>query len=191
MEEKELDAAMDRYADGDAGAFALLYDGLEDRLRRYFLRMGATVELAADLVQETFLRMHRARASFSRGSAVVPWIYAVGRNVFIDHARARKRRRGEELAKADEDRPSPPDPRAATGEDTAIAVQLAGVVARTLDAIPKAQREAFVLVRYEGLSMEQAAEILGTSRTAVKLRAFRAYEALREALAAERAGGAS
>jgi RNA polymerase sigma-70 factor (ECF subfamily) len=182
-DETDLNAAMERYADGEVGAFAALYAALEARLRRFFLRLGASPTTAADLCQETFLRVHRARGSFARGSALLPWVYAIGRNVFIDHTRTAKRRRREQLAATDEPVSEPPDPRAATGEQATIAAQLAGVVERTLAGIPKAQREAFVLVRYEGLSMDQAAEVLGTTKTAVKLRAFRAYEALRAALA--------
>jgi len=182
-DEADLNAAMERYADGEDGAFSLLYSALEARLRRFFLRLGANPSAAADLVQETFLRVHRARGSFARGSALLPWVYAIGRNVFIDAARSSKRRRREQLATTDEPVSEPPDPRAPTGEQDAIAAQLAFVVETTLAGIPKAQREAFVLVRYEGLSMDQAAEVLGTTKTAVKLRAFRAYEALRAALA--------
>jgi RNA polymerase sigma-70 factor (ECF subfamily) len=44
------------------------------------------------------------------------------------------------------------------------------------------QREAFVLIRFEGLSVSEAAQVLGATEAAVKIRAFRAYEALRAAL---------
>ena len=62
------------------------------------------------------------------------------------------------------------------------------IVESVLARLPSAQREAFVLLRYEGMSVQDAAEVLGSTPTAVKLRAFRAYEALREALGRARAG---
>jgi RNA polymerase sigma-70 factor (ECF subfamily) len=55
-----------------------------------------------------------------------------------------------------------------------------------LARLAPAQREAFVLLRYEGMSVDDAAAVLGSTPTAVKLRAFRAYEALRAALGASR-----
>src|SRR4030095_430370 len=72
-------------------------------------------------------------------------------------------------------------------EQAAIARETAALVESVLARIPPAQREAFVLLRYEGMSVEDAAEVLGSTPTAVKLRAFRAYEALREARGRERA----
>ncbi len=51
-----------------------------------------------------------------------------------------------------------------------------------LERVPEQHREAFTLVQIEGLSMAEAAEVLGTTVAAVKLRAHRAYEALRSAL---------
>jgi RNA polymerase sigma-70 factor, ECF subfamily len=180
-EERPLDAAMDRYAAGEAAAFTVLHRALYPRLVSYLLRMTGSTSAADDLVQETFLRLHRARATFARGAAVVPWAYAIARNVYTDHVRASKHRDTERL-------PTDPGPdafdRAAPdGEAEAIAAETARVVTNVLASLPAAQREAFVLLRYEGLSVQDAAAVLGTTATAVKLRAFRAYEALRAALA--------
>lgn len=184
--EPALDAAMDRYASGDDRAFALLHQGLYPRLIGFLTRMSGSSALAADLVQETFLRMHRARASFAPGGAVLPWAYAIARNAVLDHGRAARLRKTERL-------PSDPGAEPIDGggdaESAAIAAQAARIVEEVLAKLPAAQREAFVLVRYEGLSMADAAAVLGTTPTAVKLRAFRAYEALREALSHPREEG--
>jgi RNA polymerase sigma-70 factor, ECF subfamily len=186
-EEEALDAAMDRYACGDGASFAAIHRALHPRLSSYLLRMTGSTSAADDLVQETFLRIHRARSTFARGGAVVPWAYAIARNVYTDHARAARLRETERL-------PSDPGPdavdrAAADGEAEAIAAETARVVERVLARLPAAQREAFVLIRYEGLSVQDAAAILGATPTAVKLRAFRAYEALRAELAALEGGG--
>jgi RNA polymerase sigma-70 factor (ECF subfamily) len=139
--------------------------------------MCGSATLAGDLTQETFLRMHRARSSFARGGAVLPWTYAIARNVYIDHARGAKHRSTERLPS--DPGAEPADVRGADAESVAIAAQTAQAVERVLSSIPAAQREAFILIRYEGLSVQDAAAILGATPTAVKLRAFRAYEALR------------
>jgi RNA polymerase sigma-70 factor (ECF subfamily) len=77
----------------------------------------------------------------------------------------------------------------ADSEQAAIARETAALVESVLAGLPPAQREAFVLLRYEGMSIQEAAEVLGSTPTAVKLRAFRAYEALREALGRAREEG--
>jgi len=180
MDEAELNAAMDRYACGDESAFTAMHQALYPRLYAYLVRMSGSPALADDLLQETFLRMHRARATFAAGGAVLPWAYAIARNVHIDHTRSAKLRSTERL-------PSDPGPEAidhanADGEATAIAAEAARVVEAVLARLPAAQREAFILIRYEGLSVQDAAGVLGATQAAVKLRAFRAYEALRAAL---------
>lgn len=180
MDESSLNGAMDRYASGDGSAFTALHRGLYPRLLAYLTRMSGSSTVADDLVQETFLRMHRARSTFAQGGAVVPWAYAIARNAHLDHARSSRLRATERL-------PSDPgaeatDTRAADGEANAIAAETARAVERVLARIPPMQRDAFVLLRYEGLSVEDAASVLGTTPTAVKLRAFRAYEALRAEL---------
>jgi RNA polymerase sigma-70 factor (ECF subfamily) len=180
MDEAELNRAMDRYATGEASAFAVLHEGLYRRLLAFLTRMSGSPVLADDLVQETFLRMHRARASFVTGGAVIPWAYAIARNVHIDHARAAKHRRTERLPS--DPGSEPVDTAGGDAESEAIAAELAHKVQLVLDRLPPAQREAFVMIRYEGLSVQDAADVLGTTPTAVKLRAFRAYEALRAEL---------
>jgi RNA polymerase sigma-70 factor (ECF subfamily) len=192
MTNQTLDAAMERYAQGDDAAFREVYGGLDQRLRAFLRRLCGAAPLADDLLQETFLRVHRARGSFSHGAAVIPWAYAIARNSWLDHLRAAKTRgRLAVVAAADEreerDVPTGPD---ADSEQAVIAHQTAEIVQRVLAALPSAQREAFVLLRYEGLSVHEAAEIVGATPTAVKLRAFRAYEALREALGVQTSSGA-
>ncbi len=179
-DEAALNGAMDRYAAGDNQAFSALHQGLYPRLLAFLTRMCGSGSNASDLVQETFLRMHRARATFAVGGAVLPWAYAIARNVALDHARAARLRKTERL-------PSDPGPEmvdhgGADAEAAAMASQAARIVEDVLARLPPSQRDAFILVRYEGLSMADAAAVLGATPTAVKLRAFRAYEALRAAL---------
>ncbi len=180
MDEAALNGAMDRYASGDSRAFVVLHQALYPRLLAYLTRMSGSAVNAGDLVQETLLRMHRARATFAPGGAVVPWAYAIARNVALDHVRAARLRETERL-------PSDPGPElvdrgGGDAESAAIAAQAARVVEGVLAALPATQRDAFILLRYEGLSVNDAAAVLGATPTAVKLRAFRAYEALRAAL---------
>src|SRR5689334_13001546 len=88
--EESLDQAMDRYAQGQEAAFAVLYAGLETKLRAFLTRLTGAPPVADDLLQETFMRIHRARGGFEAGAAVVPWAYAIARNVWLDHIRSVK-----------------------------------------------------------------------------------------------------
>ncbi|HKO90239.1 MAG TPA: RNA polymerase sigma factor [Polyangiaceae bacterium] len=176
-----LDRAMERYAEGEDAAFGEVFSGLAPRLRLFLRRMSGSSELAEDLVQETFLRIHHCRGSFARGKQAAPWAYAIARNCFISHTRSSKAK----LAKAsiDADQVELPATSGGSVEEESIARQTAQVVDRVLAALTPARREAFILLRYEGLSVAAAAQIVGISEGALKIRAFHAYEALRSALA--------
>jgi len=182
-----LDALMQRYAEGDDSAFAELYSGLAPRLQVFLRRVCGKQDLAEDLTQETLLRIHRARGSFAPHAAVVPWAYAIARNCYIDHMRGLKARIKLATPTDAEGEPVVPEPVAgieSSAEQEQIARQTAEVIERELRRMTMARREAFVLLRYEGLSVAEAAHVLGATPSAVKLRAFHAYEAIRRALAA-------
>jgi RNA polymerase sigma-70 factor, ECF subfamily len=182
-----LDLAMSRYANGHDAAFGEIFDALSSRLLAFLRRLCGSTELAHDLAQETFLRMHRARGSFAPGSAVVPWAYAIARNCFISHARSLKSRAARSsLDITEHEVAAGLDSNA---EEAAAVRQRAELVERTLARMSVANREAFVLIRFEGQSVAQAAQILGASEGAIKLRAFRAYETLRAALESAERGG--
>lgn len=188
-DEAELDAAMDRYAQGDDRAFLIVHAGLYPRLRLFLLRLCRAPATADDLLQEAFLRVHRARGSFAAGGRVVPWAYAIARNVHTDHTRSAHTRRVTSLDQEDDDggrRDQIAAGPEGDAEQTSIARQMARTVEEALARLPPAQREAFVLIRYEGMSVADSARILGTTENAVKLRAFHAYEALRGALGIEK-----
>jgi RNA polymerase sigma-70 factor, ECF subfamily len=169
---------MHRYADGDDAAFGEVFAELAPRLRAFLRRLGCSIDVADDLTQETFLRMHRARASFTPGKQVAPWAYAIARNCCVSHARSGKAK----LARASVDAEHVELPAASSVEQESMARQTAEVVSRTLAAMTPARREAFVLLRYEGLTVAAAAQIVGISEGALKIRAFHAYELLRSAL---------
>ncbi len=176
------DAAMARYAAGDDAAFGEVYDALAPRLFGYLVRQTREQARAEDIVQQTFLQMHRARGTFVAGAEVVPWAFAIARRLLIDSYRRGRREvllnapAGGDDAPADRDEPASPD---AAADDLVQASQLAARIQKELARLPETQRVAFELLKEEGLSLSEAAQVLGTTVSAVKLRAHRAYEALR------------
>src|ERR1700754_4469287 len=83
-EETSIRAAMDRYATGDDSAFEVVYDNVAPRLRAMFRRRGCDFALTEDLLQQTFLQLHVARAHYRRGQEVLPWAFAIARRLLID-----------------------------------------------------------------------------------------------------------
>jgi RNA polymerase sigma-70 factor (ECF subfamily) len=170
---------MDRYARGDDAAFADVYDAVAPRLHAYLLRQSRDRARADDLLQQTLLLIHRHRGTYVSGLAVLPWAFAIARRLFIDDFRRRKtdvlwRARGVALDDDSFGIVSPDDHVATREANECLRLALA--------KLPEAQRVAFDLLRVEGLSHDEAAQVLGTTVAAVKLRAFRAYEAIRAAL---------
>ncbi|HEX4337680.1 MAG TPA: RNA polymerase sigma factor [Polyangiaceae bacterium] len=176
---------MDRYAAGDDLAFAEVYDGVAPPLLSYLRRQTGHSD-AEDVLQQTLLQMHRARGTFIAQSAVMPWAFAIARRLLIDQ----RRRRGRDVLAAAE---RVDVDRAATTAAAHLmleAKEAAATLGYVLARLPESQRRAFELMRLDGLSHLEAAQALGVSVNAVKLRAHRAYVALRAALGASPRGHA-
>jgi RNA polymerase sigma-70 factor (ECF subfamily) len=177
---------MTRYAAGDDAAFDTLYRLLSPRLYAFCLRLTRRRSEADDLFQETFLKIHRSRATFVPRASAVHWAFAVARSVHLDRLRYRKRR-PESVAETEEGLSTFTSVTSNEGspEEHARARELMQVVDGVLRELPENQRAAYVLLREEGMSVSEASAVLGATATAVKLRAFRAYEAIRAALRAK------
>ena len=180
----EVTELMQRYCDGDAAAFRALYGQVAPRLFGYLLRMVRDRAVADDLVQQTFLKVHRARASYVRGADPTPWIYAIAHRTFLDEARRKKR--AVVAVGADDELPEVKAEFSGhaegAGADADADPELAKAAIAALDALPPQQREAVVLTKLDGKSIAEAAEIAGTTPGAMKVRAHRGYVALRKAL---------
>ena len=184
------DAAMERYSNGDGAAFAELYDAIAPRLLGFLRKATRDAVATEDLMQQTFLQIHRARGSFIPGAPVMPWALAIAKRLMIDSARRQRVELGLFMhAPADDDRMTSEPTATPATDDVLDARRLERRVQQRLDALPETQRTAYQLVKQEGLSLQSAAEVLGTSVTAVKLRTHRAYQALRAVLGEE--GGAA
>jgi RNA polymerase sigma-70 factor (ECF subfamily) len=168
------EALMVAYVDGVEQAFAKLYAALSPRVFSYLLRLTRHRERAEDLLKITFGKVHRARASYLRGAPVVPWVFAIARRSFLDERRAAKHRT-EDLS-MDGRLPEP------TAEPRGVSEDVSDRLEQALRRLPDSYREAIVLTKVTGLSIAEAASVLGATPTAVKLRVHRGYTQLREEL---------
>jgi RNA polymerase sigma-70 factor (ECF subfamily) len=173
---------MERYATGDDAAFEALYDAVAARVYSYLRRRVPDSHRCDDLLQETFLRIHKARGTFVSGAAVLPWAFAIARRLVLDQMR--REGRSPLVSDVDPVDCAPASARAAADrpEQLVEASESARRLAGALAQLPESQRSAFELLKQDGLSLVEAAAVLGVTVTAVKLRAHRAYEALRAAL---------
>ena len=170
---------MERYARGDRAAFDELFRRYGSRLQAYFSRTSGRDDLATDFVQQTFLHLHRARADYRPGAPFRPWIYTIATNVRREHFRRAARRPETPLDPERHPEPSR-GPDAPTASDR--------LLRRCLGELSEAQREVLILHWYQDIGFGEIAQMLGESETAVKVRAHRAYEKLREMLGAPRSG---
>jgi len=168
---------MRRYAAGDIDAFEQLYRHLSPKVFGYLLRLTRQRQRAEDLVQITFSKVHRSRHSYLTGAPVLPWLLAIARRSFYDEYR-RDKTRPEELS-ADGALPEP------TLVASGLEPDLADALDQALSRLPRTYAEAIELTKVTGLSLAEAAAVLGASKTAVKLRVHRGYVLLRQELEAQ------
>ena len=179
--DQKLRALMIRYQDGSLEAFGEIYAELAPGVHRYLSHLAGGSEAANDLLQETFLQMHRSRAAYNPQYAVRPWVFGLARNVFLMNRRAA--RRWARIHEAREDLPE----FAVLPEADRLGSQ--DEIRRGIACLPPDQAEALLLHHEWGFSFEEIAGMLGISAAAARARASRGMADLRVALSSlERAG---
>lgn len=173
----QADDAMRRYARGEVSAFPVVYHALVGPLRRYVrARLRGDAGLEEDIVQATFVRMHRARSRFDEGGHVLPWALIIARNLIIDAKRSGKADICEELGD------DSPDSAAPSAEEALSTREDAQRLMSGLEKLTPEQQEAMWLMRVEGLSAPEAAKVVGIDATALRVRLHRATARLRDLL---------
>jgi RNA polymerase sigma-70 factor (ECF subfamily) len=169
--EEQLSALMARYQGGDAAAFDALYDALAPALRRYLLALARDPHRADDLVQDTFLQIHRSRRTHIPGRPVRPWAFAIARHAWLMDCRTRRRKAPPhaDLESAPE-MPVPPEVEGLAREDE---------LRRAVAQLPADRAEALLLHHVWGFGFDEIGKMLGIGAGAARVRASRAMRALR------------
>lgn len=164
----------------DPHAFATLYDRLAPRAFSIAIRITADHQRAQEAVQEGFVSMWRARATYSPNlGAVQAWVCGIVRNRAIDaHRRNGKHARWRAEAERATERIAAPDDVHAD----AVAASEATALRTLLTALPLEQREVIVLAYHGGLSHSEIAQQLGTPLGTVKGRMRLGLNSLRAQL---------
>ena len=174
---------MRAYQSGDASAFDRLYAGLGPVLRRYLHSVARDATRVDDLVQETFLQLHRARRTYDPGRPVIPWVLAIARHVFLMDCRTRKRKGDAASVEFDETIDAGELGLERSPDEAVIARDR---LRRGLATLTPGTRRVVLLHHVQGWSFREIAARLGINSAAAKLRASRGVNALRTRLEDER-----
>jgi RNA polymerase sigma-70 factor, ECF subfamily len=167
-------------ARGDESALGELYDRVGRVAYGIAFRILRDDRLAEDAVQEGFLAVWRAAATFRAERAKAStWIVTLVHRRAVDIVRREERRRAEPLES--EIRPDASDP-SGSAEDVAWLGFERDRVQAALRSLPDAQREAIELAYYGGYSQSELAERLGVPLGTIKSRMFAGLTRLREVL---------
>lgn len=169
------------YRDGNADAFDQLYRRHKGPLFRYLLRQCRDARAAEELFQDVWLNLVRARSGYVVTARFSTYLYRLAHNRLIDHYR---RRTPAALVSFDDDESASELPAGREAEPHVAyeAKAQAARVLQVLEALPAAQREAFVLQHEAGLTLEEIAEATGVPRETAKSRLRYAMAKLREGL---------
>ena len=167
----DLDVLMTRYQAGDFAAARALIERISPQLHRFFAAQFSSRPDAADLLQETWLRIHRVRHTYRPGEPVLPWFYSIARRVRIDHFRKMRRtsareRPWEDAVEVPVTFPAADDP--ADDLETLLA------------PLPEGEREVIRMMKVAGMSLEEVARATSCTVGSVKQKVHRAYKSLRE-----------
>lgn len=196
---------MTRYATGDVAAFETLYKRHKGPLYRYFLRQCGDPQIAAELFQEVWVRIIKARERYEPKARFTTYMYQIGHNCLVDHYRKAGRSltdgHGEPEVEeipdllAEELDPAFASARwslvdweqdqaaSVSGPESALsAAQRAARLWSALEALPPEQREAFLLHEEGEMGLVEIAAATGANAETVKSRLRYAVKKLRAAL---------
>jgi len=172
----ELEALMVQYQRADATGTTGLIRQVSPLLLRYFVGQCRNRAEAEDLLQDTWLQIHKARHTYRPGEPLLPWVYAIARHVRVDGYRRSARIRSREQLMSPLPEPSiTASPRVASTPD----------FEELIAVLPASQREVVTMLKVSDMSLEDIACATASTVGSVKLKAHRAYEKLRSVLRRE------
>ncbi len=191
LEELEDHELMQRYADGDERAFAMLFDRHRRPLYNFILRSCSRRDLADELLQDVFLRVIKSADTYEPSAKFTTWVYTIARNACIDAARKRSRadvyslqnRVGSDDEEGETHQQRLVDDKAHSGSVDAERQVFRDRLQQALQKLPKKQREVFVLREISGLKFREIAEVVDAKVPTIKSRMRYALDHLRGELA--------
>jgi RNA polymerase sigma-70 factor (ECF subfamily) len=159
---------------GDVEAFGTLVDRYQDEFAGFATQMTGSGDEAADIIQESLVRAYKALRRCRDPANFKGWLFRIVSNQCKTHLARRQRRRDGGGEGTGREPAAPDDPHGALE-----AAEARERLHAALQALPPDQREALLLKYVEGLSLEEMAERLSASVSALKMRLLRGRAALR------------
>jgi RNA polymerase sigma-70 factor (ECF subfamily) len=178
MDEAPDEALMLAYRDGNAAAFETLYGRHRARLYRFMLRGVKDRAAAEEMFQDVWMRVVDARGRYSPQAKFTTWLYTIAHNRLVDHWR----QKGLSTVALDEGEGEGVPDETSDPARRAEARQSLGLLLGAIEALPHAQREAFLLHEEAGLTIEEIATATGTNAEAAKSRLRYAMSKLKAAM---------
>lgn len=181
---RDLDThAMLRFQRGDEAGFVELFRRHHHPMAQYLYRFTGSNARAEELVQDCFLRVYRARASYQPEAKWRTWAYRIATNLALNELRRREHHAGHVATgeEGEEGRVVVVDRGAAGADQQAEAAELVDRLHAALAALPVNQRTAFLLAQVEGFRYQEIAQVLEVSVGAVRSLIFRARDQLKAA----------
>lgn len=174
--EKELFA---RIAEGDEGAFSILFDAYLDRLKPFIEKLTASPDDTREIIQETFVRLWLSRDKLQHVEHPAPYIFRIAANQYHMYIRSRL---SQERAVSGYEATTPQT--SDITENTVRLNELHRLVQDAISRLPEKRRLIFHMSRNEGMSIREIATALNLSPKTVKNTLFTALTNIRQYLAA-------
>ena len=165
---------------GDAEAFDALLALYQNRLYRYLLRLTANSAVAEDLFQETWLRVLTHIHRYDERRPFEPWLFAVARNLALDHLRKASPESLDEPSESGETKSARLGSEEPGSLERLLDQERLGLLEKGLEGLPPLSREALSLRFEEEMTFEEMAAVLGAPLPTVKSRVQRALLLLRK-----------
>ncbi len=177
---------MARIAKGDEGAFETLVNRHQTSILNLIYRYIGDRTQAKDLAQEVFIRVWKSAKTYKREAKFTTWLYRIAINLCLNALESSHRKKWFSFNRSDEDGKRTLEETLAdsgpSAEDILLEKERSRQISDALQSLPENQRMALVLKRYDNLSYQEIAQVIGCSVSAVESLLVRAKRTLQEKL---------
>lgn len=170
--ESDIELMM-RAKTGDDNAFTELMRRHYKSVMNYIYRFTNNIENSEDLAQEVFLRVYRSVKRYKPEAKFSTWLYKIATNVCLTEVTSKSRVKTVSLEEVQEKTGDLKDSNSTTGYDLIYRRDIRDSIFEVLKSFPERERISIILCKYEGLSYDEVAEIIGCTVGAVKTHVHR------------------
>lgn len=175
---------MSRVGQGDEAAFAIIVERYQDMVVGTVAKMLGSPTEAEDIAQQVFIRLWKSAKRYKPTAKFTTYLLTITRNLVFNETRRRKNKRQVSLEAQGEEWGTQHHDSGHTPSEQYLSDELQRAVDQAISELPKKQRMAIILRKYENMPYDEISKVIGLSTPAVKSQLFRARAVLKEKLAA-------